>query len=163
MPYLKKGDRILDLGSGTGHMAHSLMAKGFKVTCVDYENMNIFEDTKPVIYDGKRIPFGANRFDVVLLLTVLHHTPNPVEIIKEATRVGKRVIIMEDTYNSWLQKQATFVMDSIGNMQFKGHPHTNKNDKGWREVFSKLKLKINDVHKERMLTFFESTVYYLEK
>lgn len=162
-PYLSKSGRVLDLGSGTGHTAHSLIAAGFKVTCVDYSDMNIFEDTKPIIYDGVKLPFKSNSFDTVLLITVLHHTPDPEIIVREALRVAKKVIIMEDTYRNILQKQLTFIMDSIGNLEFSGHPHSNKDDTGWRRLFDKCGLKIGFVSHRNFLAFFESSLYVLER
>lgn len=163
LPLINRAESILDLGSGTGHTAHELKRKGFRVMCVDYADMNVFKDTKPILYDGERLPFKDNSFDAVLLITVLHHTPDPIKIMKEAGRVAKKIIIMEDTYNSILQKWAVFVMDSIGNMEFVGHPHTNKTDKRWKNIFKKLGLKIKS-HKKRMYWgIFESVTYLLEK
>jgi ubiquinone/menaquinone biosynthesis C-methylase UbiE len=44
--------------------------------------MNICPDTKPVLYDGKKMPFKDNVFDAALLITVLHHTPDPESIVR---------------------------------------------------------------------------------
>lgn len=162
LPYLEDDNRILDLGSGTGHTAHSLIKKGYRTVCVDYSDMNIFEDTKPILYDGLRVPFGNKKFDVVLLITVLHHTPNPEKIIQEAARVGKKIIVIEDTYNNVFQKWLTYAMDSIGNMEFVGHPHTNKDDEGWRKVFEKNNLEVVSYSKRSFLWFFESSTYVVK-
>ena len=162
LPFINsKKQRILDIGSGTGHTAKSLMEHGHKVICADVENMSVFEETNPIIIDGERLPFKNKEFDVALLITVLHHTKDPRSVIKETKRVSKRIIVMEDTYNNSLQKYLTFVMDSIGNMQFTGHPHSNKTDTQWREVFDELDLKVEKVKKNKFLTFFESTTYLL--
>lgn len=163
-PFLDKKNKILDIGSGTGHTAQKLINLGYKkVSCVDYTDMNTCLDTKPVLYDGKKLPFEDNLFDVALLITVLHHTPDPELIVKEASRVAKRVVIMEDTHNNVFQQYATYAMDSIGNLEFRGHPHTNKTDKGWRAMFKKLGLKIVAAKKHKFLWFFESTTYCVEK
>ena len=162
-PFIGKRKKMIDIGSGTGHTALSLIGMGHKVTCVDVEDMNVFEETKPLIYDGKSLPFSDNSFDVALLITVLHHTPKPEEVIKEASRVAKSIIIMEDTYNNKLQKLLTFAMDSIGNMQFFGHPHSNKSDKEWRQLFRKLGLRLIKSNKKRFFYFFESTTYLVKR
>jgi len=161
-PFLTKKGKILDIGSGTGHTDHILINKGYDVTCLDLNDMNIFENTKPIIYDGKKIPFKNNSFDQAMILTVLHHTPDPEQIILGAKRVAKQIVIMEDTYNNFFQKIATFVMDSIGNLEFFGHPHTNKNDREWRELFKKNGLKLLGVRKEKYMWVFEGTTYHLE-
>ncbi len=163
LPLLKKGETVLDLGSGTGHTARALIKKGFEVSCVDYNDMNIFEETKPILYDGVNLPFKKNSFDTALLITVLHHTPDPIGIVKETSRVAKKIIIMEDTYNNFFQKWAVFVMDSIGNMEFFGHPHTNKTDTQWQKEFKKLGLKIKLTKKRKYWGIFESVTYLLEK
>lgn len=163
-PFLSKKYKILDIGSGTGHTAQKLINLGYKkVSCVDYTDMNTCLETKPVIYDGKKLPFTDNSFDTALMITVLHHTPKPELIVKEARRVAKRLVIMEDTYKNIFQQYATYLMDSIGNMEFRGHPHTNQTDKGWRKLFKKLGLKIVAVKKHKFLWFFESTTYCVEK
>jgi ubiquinone/menaquinone biosynthesis C-methylase UbiE len=162
-PFLKKKDKILDIGSGTGHTAQKLIDLNYKkVNCVDYSDMNTCRDTKPKLYDGKKLPYKKNEFDTAMLITVLHHTPDPELIVKEACRVAKKLIIMEDTYNNIFQKYATYVMDSIGNMQFKDHPHTNKTDKEWLKLFKKNGLKLLKKKKGKFLWFFESTTYWVE-
>lgn len=162
--YLKKEKPILDIGSGSGHNLHQLKKLGYKkLDCVDVVDMSVFPEEKPKIYDGKKLPYKNGEFDVAMLITVLHHTPDPELIVKEASRVAKRLIIVEDTYNSSLQKYATFLMDSIGNMEFKGHPHTNKTDKEWLRLFKRNDLKLIEKRKERFLWFFESTTYCVEK
>ena len=75
-------------------------------------------------------------------MTVLHHTKDPDKIIFEALRVAKRVIIIEDIYNSKLEKYKTFLLDSIFNFEFFTHPHTNKTDSGWKEYFSNKNIKL---------------------
>ncbi|MCH2440074.1 MAG: class I SAM-dependent methyltransferase [Candidatus Poseidoniia archaeon] len=40
----------------------------------------------PVIFDGKQIPFEDDAFDLAIVLTVLHHTSNPEEVLREAMR-----------------------------------------------------------------------------
>ncbi len=162
-PFLSKKGKILDIGSGTGHTAQLLIDLGFKnVSCVDYLDMNTCPDTKPMLYDGRKLPYKNKEFETALLITVLHHTPDPEIIVKEASRVAKRIVIMEDTYNNFFQRYLTYAMDSIGNMEFKGHPHTNKTDKGWQKLFKKNGLKLLKKKKGNFLWFFESTTYWVE-
>lgn len=163
-PYLNKEDKILDIGSGTGHTDHALLARGYKkIICLDRNDLNIFADTKPVLYDGGKLPFKDNSFDVAMILTVLHHTTDPEKIIREASRVAKRLVIMEDTYQHAWQKTATHWMDSIGNLQFADHPHTNKTDEEWQKLFAKNHLKLIGKHKGRFYLIFESTTFHLVK
>lgn len=161
MPYLKKGDRILDIGSGSCVVAKGLKDSGYEITLLDVVDKSAYPDFRPIIYDGKNIPFSDNSFDVALLITVLHHTKEPVGILKEAVRVAPRIIVMEDLYNGPFQKYLTFAMDSFLNREFFGHPHTNKTEREWEKVFGKLGLKILDRHIHNFWAFFTSGTFYL--
>jgi len=98
-----------------------------------------------------------------LLLTVLHHTPNPKEILKEASRVSKRVIIIEDIYSNLVQKYLTFFTDSLVNFEFRGHPHSNKSVSEWNKLFNELNLKI--IHEEinQVYGLFNQALFVVEK
>lgn len=100
IPYFHKEDRILDICAGSCEIAKILINNGFQVKPIDVVNKSIYKDFSPIIYDGKRLPFKDNSFDVVLLITVLHHTKNPEEILREAARVATRIIVMEDLYKN---------------------------------------------------------------
>jgi ubiquinone/menaquinone biosynthesis C-methylase UbiE len=162
-PYLKKTDRILDIGCGGAHVAKTLKDAGYHITPLDIRNKSYFKDIQPVIYDGKKIPFADNSFDIALLLTVLHHIKDPLATLAEAKRVSKRIIIIEDLHVGWLQKYLTFAMDSFLNREFFGHPHTNKTEEEWEAVFRKMGLNILDRKKNNFWHFFTSGTFYLQK
>lgn len=161
--HLKANDRILDIGAGKGALSWMLLEQGFDVTPVDVTNLSYTGKIQPVIYDGETLPFPDNSKDVGLLLTVLHHTPDPEAVILEALRVCDRLIIMEDIYNGPVQKYATYVTDSLFNLEFKGHPHTNKSNFGWLKTFADLNLHVLHIEKEPVLGFFEQVTYYVSK
>ena len=160
--HLKKTDKILDIGSGYGSVSWLLKKQGHKVTSLDIKNKSCTEEIKPIIYNGKEIPFKDKSFDVALLITVLHHTPNPEEIIIEAKRVAKCVIIIEETYSNAFQKYITFIIDSLANFEFFNHPHTNKTDDDWRNLFKKLGLRLKQAKKKRILIYIDQITYFLE-
>ena len=143
---LDLGDKkVLDVGTGLGGVAYLLNKAGSKVTSVDINNVCLEKGVKVNIYDGKTLKFPDKSFDAGLLLFVLHHTPNPETVLKEVTRVSKRVVIMEDVFSNWLSKYWTFFIDSLGNLEFSGHPHTNKRDEVWRNLFRRLGYKLKEV------------------
>lgn len=162
-PYLQSEDRILDIGSGTGHTCRNLLERGYDVSPLDVRDLSLFDDVTPTLYDGKKIPFNDDSFDVALILTVLHHTYNPVVIIEEAKRVSKKIIIIEDVYSNFVSKYLTFFFDSIGNMDIVHHPHSNKTDEQWRNLFALLKLKLLDAKKAYSMPVFTHATYFLEK
>ena len=161
-PYLTPGDRILDLGCGTCHVADALIANGHgRPTLLDVEDFSFVESLTPQLYDGAVIPFEDKRFDVVLLVTVLHHTREPERLIVEAARVANRLIVIEDVYGSFIGRIATNVMDSVSNLEFFGHPHANRSDREWRACFRKLGLALLDARYSRFWKLFTSAVYAL--
>ena len=162
-PYLKSGDCIIDIGSGDCTVANTLGNNGYEITPLDIRDESVHQNFRPIIYDGKNIPFPDDSFDVALLITVLHHTKKPIEILKEAIRVAPRIIVMEDLYKNLLQKYLTFAMDSLLNLEFFGHPHTNMTQEQWEGVFNKLGLKILDRNVHNFWRFFTSGTFYLEK
>ena len=160
--YLKKGDRILDFGCGLGGVSEKLISDGYEVVSLDVRDISL-TDVKPVIYDGKKIPFKNDSFDVALVLAVLHHTTSPEKLLKEVGRVAERIVLLEDVYDGWLGKYITFLFDSLFNLEFFGHPHSNKSDKEWKECFKKLGFSLVKEDKKRSMVFFKHGIYFLEK
>jgi len=162
-PYLRDSDRILDLGSGNCVVSEILREHGYTVTPVDIENLSLVSQTQPLLYDGETLPFEDDAFDVVLLTSVLHHTKQPKDILKEAMRVSRRVLILEDTFSNSLQKYITFSIDSVNNQEFRGHPHSNKTDREWKTLFDELGFRLRDTKYKRWLLFITHALYYVEK
>jgi len=161
--YFSKSDRLLDIGTGPGSVCLLLRKNGFDVTPIDIQDLSLTNEVRPEIYDAKRIPFKRGDFDNVLILTVLHHSRDPVEVIMEAKRISKNLIIIEDIYQNSFQKYLTYIADSIANFEFIGHPHSNKSDVDWKKIFKKLGLKLKDAQYKCFLLFFRQAIYYLEK
>ncbi len=161
--FLKKNERVLDIGAGSCTNTEFLKKRGMKMTPLDVRNISVIRHIKPVLYDGKTIPFKKNSFDVALILSVLHHTPDPEKIIREAKRVAKRLIIMEDIYYGWVDKLVTHILDSLSNLEFFGHPHSNRTDEQWQKLFRKLKLKIKKIKYGSPMPGFKFATYYLQK
>jgi alpha-1,6-mannosyltransferase len=161
--HLARGQHILDIGAGHGGLCKALRTAGLDVTPVDVKNLSFFPDVQPIVYDGVQLPFAEDAFDVSLLITMLHHTPDPEAVLREALRVTrKRLVVMEDIYSNQLQRQLTFFTDSLVNLEFEGHPHTNKSDAEWRALFERLGLRLTYREDFRTLIFFRQVIYVLE-
>ncbi len=99
-PYLV-GPRILDFGTGKGHLAKLLISKGYEVGLTDVidqlpSDMNNLDFR--LMPDEATIPFENDQFDTVIVKTVLHHIEkkNINHIFSELKRVAKRLVIVED-------------------------------------------------------------------
>jgi SAM-dependent methyltransferase len=99
-PYLV-GKRVLDIGCGDGMIGEALVNRGWIVRMVDVKNYVDPRVRVPVqlISENEPLPFNCKEFDVVLLLTVLHHAEAPLELLKEAVRLtARRLIVIESVF-----------------------------------------------------------------
>jgi 2-polyprenyl-3-methyl-5-hydroxy-6-metoxy-1,4-benzoquinol methylase len=160
---LPKNSPILDIGSGNGLAAHLLKEKGFNIVPLDIHEGNYHPSVKPIVYDGKNIPFGDNSFHTGIILTVLHHIEDPEEFLKEAVRVCEELVIMEDIYDNKMQQYLTYFLDRVANLFYSPCPHTNKNDAQWRATFAKHDLEVVTVHYRKVIFVIKQAVYHVKK
>ena len=161
--HLGKDDVIADIGTGNGGVCHLLKEHGLSVQPFDIGNKSVFDDVRPQILDGQTFPLGDNSVDCALLLTVFHHTPDPEQLLREATRVSRRkVIVMEDVFTNKFQKKLTHWADSVVNWEFANHPHTNKTEEEWQRLFGAMGLRVESKSLHRLFPFRQVT-YVLRK
>lgn len=163
--FIKKGNRVLDIGLGNGYVAKKIKEQ-FKVRIEGVDVVDYNEtDIKNTIYDGLHLPFKDKSFDCCLILQTLHHCTNQVQVLKEAKRVARRIIIMEDVYNNRFEKLMTFMHDYISNKR-KGVdcPYYFHNKKEWKEIFDMLHLRIEketDIVTRYLFLKFNNVAYVL--
>lgn len=162
-PHLAAGQRILDVGAGSCLVAARLRARGLDVTAADVHDASCEPSVVPILIDGVSLPFDDDAFDVALLITVLHHTHDPDRVLAEASRVARRLVVQEDVHRTRRQKLATMAMDSVVNLEFVGHPHSNRSDDEWRASFAALELDVSFASFKRFWRVFESATYVLER
>jgi SAM-dependent methyltransferase len=146
---IKKGDRVLYIGTGTGHMPHNIEKKTgvdlFKIDLADIRTPDN-KDNKFVVANARRLPFADASFDDVFISDVLHHTERQREILAEVKRVlksGGKAIIFEDTIpeavhptTRALIDKLTGWMDDALNLQSKGvNPHNRHSVIEWETMF----------------------------
>lgn len=96
-PHLQAGDRVLDVGCGTGSLGHALQTARPDVGVAGLERVRRGGELIPVeAYDGRAIPHGPGAFDVAILADVLHHEPEPDRLIRECARVSRRLVVIKD-------------------------------------------------------------------
>lgn len=148
--FVAQGERVLDIGAGGGWIGQRLSdSRNAQVTLLDVTDMN--RTNLPLkVYDGKRMPFPDASFDTCLLLFVLHHCEDPLQVLSEAVRVsGKRLIIFEDTFRNPLEKFLAGLNDWISNSPFflanpfcMNMPFHYRRVTEWEDIFKKLSLKV---------------------
>ena len=109
--YLKPGDRLLEIGAGTGRYSHTLARQGYSVDAVELveHNIEVFksnakENENINIFQGNALDlslFEDNQYDITLLLGPLYHLYNKEDkrkAISEALRVTKKGGIVVAAY-----------------------------------------------------------------
>jgi SAM-dependent methyltransferase len=119
-PHLPTGATVLDIGSGTGHNAEALRARGARA-CVEADVVDFHVvGVGPVMFDGARLPFADRVFDASLLAFVLRYPDDPAAVLREAGRVASgRVLVLQSSprgrsgrialwLRSWVQGRVAF-------------------------------------------------------
>ena len=132
---IPQGSRILDLGGGWGFYAEPLKKRGHESLVLDVVNPG-YQKAPVMLYDGVRIPFPDQSFDVTILMTMLHHVPDPQALFKEVQRVTRhKVVVVEDLYHHAAGRFWTLCRDRFLNVEFLEHPHQFRKDGEWRGFF----------------------------
>ena len=131
---------VLDLGCSIGSVSCSLLREGLNVRSVDVEDVSIYEDIKVDVYDGTTLKYRDKEFESCLLTHVLHHCRDQIAVLKEAQRVSKRVIIIEDVYRNGFERFLVYFNDILGNFGDAGGNY--RSEKEWEVVFEYLGLKV---------------------
>ena len=148
VPILHPGDHVLDVGCGSGALGRAIVDShkcppGVKVTGL--EKFRRGDEVAAVkFYDGQKIPYPDRSFDVVILADVLHHAPDPFNLIYECSRVVRRVLIIKDhKIDGFLSKQRISVMDWASNVQY-GIPclYRYYTLQEWENLFGQFELAI---------------------
>jgi len=136
---------ILDVGCGDGAIGAQLMEAhgGLKATGIEIvDSPGALIPTKQ--YDGKRIPFPDESFDLVMATDVLHHTPDIPAMLKEMARVSKRYVLVKDhTVYGFFSRAWISLIDFATNVPFGIHCEYNYPSlETWRRYMDEVGLAI---------------------
>jgi ubiquinone/menaquinone biosynthesis C-methylase UbiE len=108
----KKGETVLDIGTGTANYLADLAEMGLDCTGLDIGVKMLLRarqksrsrglDLKLVAAEGDRLPFPDECFDLVLSITAFEFFPDPSRSVQEMTRVckpGGRIVV--GVLNRW--------------------------------------------------------------
>jgi SAM-dependent methyltransferase len=108
---------ILDIGCGDGTIASLIAERRPNLSIEGVEVLPRSDCRVPCRpFDGARLPFPDQSFDVCLFVDVLHHTTGVTELLREAARVSRICVVLKDHLSESSLDHATLrVMDWVGN------------------------------------------------
>jgi SAM-dependent methyltransferase len=136
---------VLDVGSGDGLLGKLTLQLRPDITISGIDVLvrpHTHIPTDP--YDGKTIPYLNGTFDVVIFMDVLHHTTDPMILLREAKRVARRTIVIKDhLIDALFARQTLRLMDRVGNARYSvSLPYNYWPKEKWLCAFDTLGLKV---------------------
>lgn len=154
--------RILDIGCGDGLISSKILGKK---KSIEIEGADVL--LRPVVNipairaDGGRLPYSDASFDAVMLVDVLHHSDDPVALLREAIRVSRNMILIKDhRLEGLLAGPILRYLDWIGNAPHGvSIPANYWTEKQWRNTLSCLNLQVS--HWSNDIPLFPSWISWL--
>ena len=96
-PLLPHGAHMLDVGCGDGELSARL---GTLRNDTHIQGVDVLVRPRAAIpvqaFDGSRLPFDDASLDAVLMVDVLHHTDDPLVLLRESVRVARSAVLIKD-------------------------------------------------------------------
>ena len=138
------GASVLDVGCGDGQVARIMLARrpDLQISGVDVllrEHTSIKVD----LFDGANLPSENGSKDIVMFVDVLHHTVDPMVLLRESARVSRRWILIKDhNLNGYAANTTLRFMDWVGNSRYGvSLPYNYWPAERWESAFVELGLR----------------------
>lgn len=141
-----RGVRVLDIGSGDGLVSAHILKQRPDLQFFAVDTMIREKTHIPVaLFDGQVIPYPDGAFDVVMFVDVLHHTHDPMVLLREAARVASKAVIIKDhTLTGLCAEPLLRFMDRLGNEKHGvALPYKYWTRRQWLEAFGQLSVTLD--------------------
>jgi SAM-dependent methyltransferase len=141
--------QVLDVGCGDGLIARRILdlrpdlhLRGLDIFIRPHTHVPVDR------FDGIALPLADQSVDCVMFVDVLHHTPDPMRLLREAKRVARQAILLKEHAREGLLAGPTLrFMDWVGNAR---HgvvlPYNYWTKDQWERAFSELGLEVREWH-----------------
>ena len=145
--HLPRAGRLLDLGSGEGHIAESIVRDAPGRACVMMEPVDSVSpdvasrlasfSCHPIKGSGTHLPFPDATFDGAWAAFVLHHVPfegqqTILDEVRRVLRPGAVFVLLEDTPGNAREARTTLAADRRINFEPDEAPHHYRSPAEWR-------------------------------
>jgi SAM-dependent methyltransferase len=136
---------VLDVGCGDGTI--DVLIQDARPD-LELRGIDVLVRTKTRIpvspFDGRTLPVDDKSVDTVLLVDVLHHTDNPMVLLREAKRTARQSVVIKDVAAAgFLARPTLRFMDWIGNAPHGiALPYNYWPEAQWRRAFDELGLSV---------------------
>jgi SAM-dependent methyltransferase len=95
------GTALLDVATGTGHVAGAAAARGARATGIDIsEEMlararRLYDGAEFALGDAEMLAYDDDAFDAAVAAFLLHHVPSPERVLAELARVARHVAVAQ--------------------------------------------------------------------
>ena len=115
---LPAGATVLDVGCGDGSIARAIMGHRPDVSVSGVDVLLRPEVAIPAkLFDGHRLPYDDASVDAITVIDVLHHTDDPLTLLRECARVARSTVVVKDhTRDGWAAQQRLAFIDWVGNV-----------------------------------------------
>jgi SAM-dependent methyltransferase len=140
---LPRGATVLDVGCGDGRIDRAILERRPDLSISGIDVLVRPNAEIPVReFDGLVIPAEARSVDVVMFVDVLHHTPDPFVLLREAARVARTAILIKDHLaDKPLSRSLLRFMDWVGNARHGvALPYNYWSSDRWARAFADLGL-----------------------
>lgn len=132
---------LLDIGAGDGLLA-SALAEARPALEVRGVDVLVRSSTHIPVepFDGHVLPYADRSFDASMLVDVLHHCDDPIEVLAEAVRVARSTILVKDHLSDARFAVARLrLMDAVGNRRHGvALPGNYRPSAWWTDAFQRL-------------------------
>jgi SAM-dependent methyltransferase len=137
---------VLDVGCGDGQIA-AFIAQSRPDLQIHGVDVIVRKKTYIQVekFDGITLPFADGSYDVAMFVDVLHHTDDPMIMLREAQRVARQAIVIKDhTADGFMAKPTLRFMDWVGNARYRiAMPYNYWPQARWEKAFDALGLSVD--------------------